>query len=466
MSLSYAELLLGIKSYKICHNSSMKKHKYDKNINISLFLSTLIVVLFLLLSFFPTNSSHCYAKSEIENEPGYQTTQLAVESTSQTSTYPTLNFYYSGKRVEIDKVCLDGFSKARTKIINSGFKSQVMAMNFAKSIGLGDKEAVGYAFPNIAESISSLQNEVYIAPKDASLSAIKNTGKIQTVSPSKGLQIDENVIYSQIISKFNNLHSEYNFDLTTKSIDYDIDINDLSSKKYLRSSFTTYFSSSTESRKNNIRQALKAFDGIILKDGESLSFNNTTGYRTEENGYQKAKIIKQGAFVTEYGGGVCQVSSTLYNSALLADLEIVEVHPHSLPVSYVSPCFDAMVNSGSSDLVIKNNTGEQIIIATSSKNNECTINIYGVKNNYKIVRKSQKTEDLLQFETETTTDYKAYGLDAPLESGQSQIVCHGKAGYKAVGKLEYYDKNGVLVKTKQIRSNVYKPTKEVTLIGS
>ena len=110
--------------------------------------------------------------------------------------------------------------------------------------------------------------------------------------------------------------------------------------------------------------------------------------RNEENGYKKAKIIKQGSFSQEFGGGVCQVSTTLYNCALLADLEIVEVNPHSLPVSYVEPSFDAMVNTGSSDLKIKNNTDKPIYIATSGDDEFCKICMFGCENPYKIIKKS------------------------------------------------------------------------------
>ncbi|MBQ3158613.1 MAG: VanW family protein, partial [Clostridia bacterium] len=232
----------------------------------------------------------------------------------------------------------------------------------------------------------------------------------------------------------------------------------------LKGSHKIDFKNSSESRKNNIRTALKALDGIVIMPNQTISFNEITGERNETNGYMKAKTIKNGTFIPEFGGGVCQVSTTLYNAAILSGLDIIEVNPHSLPVSYEKPCFDAMVNMGSSDLKIRNNTELPIIIATSDKNDSCLINIYGVKNKYLIVRKSEIINDFIQFQKIKTKNYKEYGYNEPLKKNEEILISNGKKGYRAVGILEYY-KDGVLIKTEKIRDNIYNPTKEVLLVG-
>ena len=124
----------------------------------------------------------------------------------------------------------------------------------------------------------------------------------------------------------------------------------------LRSSFFTTFYSSKEERVNNIEIASKSIDGIMIESGGEFSFNKVVGERSEKRGYKKAVAIIKGEFTESVGGGVCQVSSTLYNAVILADLKIVEYHPHSLPVSYVAPSFDAMVSWGYADLRFENNT--------------------------------------------------------------------------------------------------------------
>ena len=104
-----------------------------------------------------------------------------------------------------------------------------------------------------------------------------------------------------------------------------------------RASFYTSYPSSTAERKHNIILASKSIDNTFIDVGGEFSFNLVVGDRTEKRGYKKSKIIINGDFADGIGGGVCQVSTTLYNAVLLAGLEIIEYHPHSLPVSYVAP---------------------------------------------------------------------------------------------------------------------------------
>ena len=126
--------------------------------------------------------------------------------------------------------------------------------------------------------------------------------------------------------------------------------------------YTTYFDCENTPRVSNIKLAGKKISGSILAPGESFSFNGRVGVRTEKNGFKKAKIIEDGRFVYGVGGGVCQVSTTLYNAALLAGLKITEYHPHSLSVNYVSPSRDAMVSGTYSDLKFVNTTCRPLYI--------------------------------------------------------------------------------------------------------
>ena len=229
-----------------------------------------------------------------------------------------------------------------------------------------------------------------------------------------------------------------------------------------KSCFSTNFETSSDERKNNIKVALSKFDGLILENGETLSFNMMTGIRNAEAGYKPAKIISGGTFVNGFGGGVCQVSTTLYNACLLAGLEILEVHNHSLPVSYIEPSFDAMVNSGSSDLVVRNNSGERLIITTSSKGDICKVKIFGKPNDFKITRISEKTKVIPAGNEEVITDAKK-AEEFGVLAGETKRISYAKDGFSSNGYLNYYDKNGNLVKTKKIRSNTYNPTRGVVV---
>ena len=113
------------------------------------------------------------------------------------------------------------------------------------------------------------------------------------------------------------------------------------------SSYTTYFNSADKERSENIAIAASLIDGVTIQPYGEFSFNQTVGRRTADAGFKQAKIIVNGEYVLGVGGGVCQVSTTLYNAALKSGLSVTEFHPHSLKVSYVPPSRDAMVSSQS-----------------------------------------------------------------------------------------------------------------------
>lgn len=113
------------------------------------------------------------------------------------------------------------------------------------------------------------------------------------------------------------------------------------------SAYTTYYNQNEGGRCENIAIATACIDGITIQAYGDFSFNQTVGKRTKEAGFQQAKIIVNGEYVMGVGGGVCQVSTTLYNAALKAGLTVTEFHPHSLRVGYIPPSRDAMVSSHS-----------------------------------------------------------------------------------------------------------------------
>ena len=137
-----------------------------------------------------------------------------------------------------------------------------------------------------------------------------------------------------------------------------------------------------EARHENIRIGTEKFDKLIIKSGESVSFNKVAGKRTASNGYQPALELAYGEYVEGYGGGICQVSSTLYNAVVNAGLEVRTRYQHSLPSSYVALGLDATVQDDRLDFVFKNNTSSDIFISAEyfkGKNNyyRCRFTIHG-----------------------------------------------------------------------------------------
>ena len=164
------------------------------------------------------------------------------------------------------------------------------------------------------------------------------------------------------------------------------DVKRVTEKLY---SFTTYFDGDNADRSSNIRRAAEKINGTVLKPGETFSFNGTVGARTAQNGFKPAKIIENGKFVLGYGGGVCQVSTTVYNAAILSGMEIAEFHPHSLKVGYVPPSRDAMVSGNNFDLKFKNTRNTPIYMRVKCTLSSVCCTIYGESDGWKYSFKSE-----------------------------------------------------------------------------
>ena len=219
--------------------------------------------------------------------------------------------------------------------------------------------------------------------------------------------------------------------------------------------FSTYYGDSKPDRKDNVALACRKIDGMVLYPEDEFSFNDIVGARTVENGFKSAYIIKDGEFVEGIGGGVCQVSSTLYNCALLANLTITCVRAHSLPVSYVAPSFDAMVSTAS-DLRFVNTLSSPVTIKMLADGKYLKAEMYGIESC--TIRRRSQTIETLPFEIE-------YRDDATLKLGEEVIDTYGKEGLRSQGFLEYYQ-NGKLIKTVLIRKDTYFPQKRIVLRGT
>lgn len=233
-------------------------------------------------------------------------------------------------------------------------------------------------------------------------------------------------------------------------------------KIVLRAEFSTEYASSSAERKHNIALACKAINGTLIDVGKEFSFNRVVGARTEKRGYQSAKIIVNGEFVDGVGGGVCQVSTTLYNAALLAGLRISEFHPHSLQVGYVAPSFDAMVSGGGFDLRFINDTDNPIYIITAADGKKVKVSVYGQPMDCKYVRHSVQTGFIEPPEPKLVKDVNGEFPD--LFIGQTKTVKWAKRGLKSEGYL-IKTVDGKVEWTKKLRADRYAPIAAVVIEG-
>lgn len=144
--------------------------------------------------------------------------------------------------------------------------------------------------------------------------------------------------------------------------------------------YTTFYRESNRERSHNIFLSTEAINNHVIFPGETFSFNEVVGERTKERGYLKAPVIVKGEFTEDIGGGICQVSSTLYNAVDLQQyIEIVERYSHSRTVPYVPPGRDATVSWWGPDFVFKNNHHHPILIRATAKHGAISIQIYSTE---------------------------------------------------------------------------------------
>lgn len=216
---------------------------------------------------------------------------------------------------------------------------------------------------------------------------------------------------------------------------------------YLRAKFSTNYYHSDENRKSNIELSISNLTNITVYPNEEFSFNQLVGERTIERGYKSSKVILGGRFQTGVGGGVCQVSTTLYNALILGDILVTEYHPHTLWVGYIERSFDAMVSYGYADLKFKNSTYKPVFVHGTAENGKITFYVFGEKMEQKIVRESCDVE---------TLPYNTIVKQNPnLGIGESKIICFGRVGYKSQGYLII--SNGNEITKRLIRSDSYSP---------
>lgn len=180
-------------------------------------------------------------------------------------------------------------------------------------------------------------------------------------------------------------------------------------------SFSTRFDASNKNRAKNIELAAETINGKVLSPGDKFSFNSVVGNTTAAKGYLLAGAYSAGELVENYGGGICQVSSTIYNAVLYANLEIVERYNHSAVVSYVDPGLDATISYGSRDFKFKNSRQYAIKINAKANNGILEVEIKGIKedNEVEIELVSETKEIIL-----TTTKYV---YDSTLAPGQEVV---------------------------------------------
>ena len=227
----------------------------------------------------------------------------------------------------------------------------------------------------------------------------------------------------------------------------------------LLATFSTKYQSSNVNRTTNLKLAADKINGIVLLPGEEFSYNKTVGERTVQAGFKEAAVFNAGRVENGLGGGICQISSTLYDAVVMADLDVTVRRNHQFVTSYVKAGADATVVWGSQDFKFKNTRKYPIKITITVSGGVATAKIWGVKEEveYDITIETKKTATIPY-----TTQYVQ---DSSLPEGQQKIVQSGSNGQK-VEAYKVKRLNGQVISTTLLSKDTYNAMKKIVHVGT
>lgn len=300
--------------------------------------------------------------------------------------------------------------------------------------------------------IDKIHSEVYQEPQDAYY-----TKDPFTVYPEvEGIDFDVEKAKEIIVAE---IKDEYVIDLiVTKP---KVTLEDIGTEAFpdRLSTFSTRYDASDKDRTTNLVLACQKLNGKVIMPGETFSYNAALGPRTYAAGYRNGKIYENGQVVDGLGGGICQISSTLYNAALMSDMEIVERRNHQFVTSYVDEGRDATVVYGSTDFRFKNTRTYPVRLVASAKGGVATVSVYGIKEADREYTYSFKTDVI------STIPYTTkYEEDSSLAAGQEVVKQKGTNGLVC---KTYMTKmlNGKIVSTKLLSTDTYSAMQRIVKRG-
>lgn len=309
----------------------------------------------------------------------------------------------------------------------------------------------------VNKEIKKISQKINFDPINAS---IKLTSSGFKVTPDKnGKKVNEKKLEELIVSSIKPTDTQENINIPVDIVEAKIKADILNKIDTKISSFTTKFNLGDVNRSGNIRVAASFVNGTVVMPGEIYSMNKTLGPRLESKGYKEAPVIINGTHVPGLAGGICQVTTTVYNAALLANFQIVERRPHQLRVGYVPAGRDATISGDYIDMKFKNTNKYPIYIKANVSGGSITVTIYGAKEN------SGQTVEITSEIIEKTPADTEYINDPTLLAGQKVVEEKPIDGMKSITYRKVYQ-NGKLIKSEIISKDNYKVGKGKVRIGT
>lgn len=347
------------------------------------------------------------------------------------------------------------------------------ALNEGKSKGLFEKNGIiksginkkislefSYDESTLKKFEQKISSELNVKAKDASL--VITGGNMSITSEATGIEVDKDKLHKLLKESISSdLSKQSKIDIPMNVIQPKATKAALSKIDGIISSFSTTYNPAQTDRSENLAIAAKKVNGTVVMPGEIFSYNDTVGERTTEAGFKNGAIFKDNKVVQDVGGGVCQVSTTLYRAVMSAGIKSVERHNHSLKASYSDLGLDATVYWGSLDYKFKNTYDFPIYLEGYTTSNQVVFNVYGNKagkgsKNYDIVAETVKT---LEPEVQTIND-------PSIDAGQVVWDTNPVVGYVVKSYRVTTDASGNQIAKEFIATDTYSKVNGVKRVGT
>ncbi|MBR3614841.1 MAG: VanW family protein [Clostridia bacterium] len=341
-------------------------------------------------------------------------------------------------------------NRLKEKIIQSilARRATILTDGFNQTLEIPIEEAEASAI-----NMKAIHEEIYRKPQNAyyEKEPYKIYPDVDGVDLAISVEEAQNIILEED-------KQEYIFDLKITKAEKTLDDLGTEAFPYLISQFSTKYDASNRNRSTNLQIAAEKINGKVLMPGEEFSFNKIVGKRTVEEGYKDAAIYADGGVVDGLAGGICQISSTLYNSVLLANLQIAERRNHSFTTSYSPAGRDATVVWGKTDFRFINSRSYPIKIEATVKNGIAEFKLYGMQ------EEVEYEVRILPVRTQSIPYTTTYEQDATLIPGQQIIKQSGHAGCKVTTYKELR-LNGEVISKEPISNDTYQPMRTIIRVA-
>ena len=326
------------------------------------------------------------------------------------------------------------------------------------------KTAYTVKHDGVEDTVKALLETFHLTPENASIGTFDADSRAFTIVPEKnGYKIDIPATTEKVKNMLDSRNYVGTVSVVAEIIKPEVTEASINATFGRISSYTTK-TTRNSNRNNNIKKACQYMNGTIVKPGKVFSFNKAVGQRTAKRGFKEAHVIAGGQYEMGLGGGICQVSSTLYNAVMKAGLSYTERHPHAFPSNYVPLGQDATVDWPRLDFKFKNTSDTEIIIVSwwSKKDRVCHVELYG---------KKLPDGQTVKFESKTTSKSGMpsgieYVEDPDMKAGETEVVRSAHNACTVVSYQVWLDKNGKEIKRKKVSTSNFRAYKKRIAVGT